>query len=208
MSSGPTTKRYPSVEELRLARVYAEAVWAVASKQNAAHELLEEFESLIKDVIDPQPELEIFLTLASISQERRGELLEKVFKGRASELLYSFLRTLNQHDRLGLLQAVGICLRQILDESEGRVPVLVRTAVSLDKDQLDAVVKLLETKLKVKPDLTTEVDPRILGGLWMRVGDKVYDRSVRWNLNQLRESILTRSSHEIQSGRDIVDHST
>ncbi|MFO0945283.1 MAG: F0F1 ATP synthase subunit delta [Planctomycetota bacterium] len=79
---------------------------------------------------------------------------------------------------------------------------------ALAKDQLDAVTKLIETKLKVKPDLTTEVDPRILGGLWMRVGDKVYDRSVRWNLNQLRESILTRSSHEIQSGRDIVDHST
>lgn len=205
--STATTSKVPSVEELRIARVYAEAVWEIAGRDGTQAELLEEFDSLVTEVLDRQPDLELFFGLSSISSEQRVELIEKIFRGRASELTYHFMLTLNQHERLGLLRAVAFSLRELWEESQGKTAVLVRSAVPLQEAQLGEIESLLTSELKIKPEMKTEVDPRLLGGLWLRVGDRVYDRSVRSNLNRLRETILTRSSHEIQSGRDIVDHS-
>lgn len=207
MSTATIATNAPSVEELRIARVYAEAVWEIAKRDGVETELLEELESLVHDVLDRQPDLELFFGLASISQDQRVQLIEKIFRGRASELNYEFMLTLNQHERLGLLRAVAVNLRDIWEESQGKTPVLVRSAVPLGDEQVDAIQDLLVRQFQIKPELKTEVDPRLLGGLWLRVGDMVYDRSVRSNLNRLRETILTRSSHEIQSGRDIVDYS-
>jgi F-type H+-transporting ATPase subunit delta len=200
-------KKTPNVQELQVARVYAEAVWNLAVQQGQQAEFLEEYDSLLKDVLDAEPQLEIFFGLGSISEDRKSALIDSIFKGRASDLLYHFLKTLNAHDRLGLLRAVGVCLHQLQDAALGRVPVLIKSAVPLSSDQLQAVEAMLTQKLNITPRTETEVDPELLGGLWIRVGDMVYDRTVRWNLNQLRENILARSSHEIQSGRDIVDRS-
>lgn len=202
-----TKTRAQSVQELQIARVYAEAVWNLAAKENAQESFLEEYDSLLHDVLDPEPQLETFFELDSISEDRKAALIDSIFKGRASDLLYNFLRTLNAHDRLGLLRAVGTCLHQLNDAAQGRVSVLVKSAVALTEDQLAAVRAMLADKFRIQPNIETQVDPELLGGLWIRVGDVVYDRSVRWNLNQLRENILARSSHEIQSGRDIVDRS-
>lgn len=197
----------PSVEQMKIARVYAQAAWAAASKQNAQASLVEEIDSVVADVLDGHPQLEILFDLGTVSQERRSAILRDVFEGRASPLVYNFLRTLNAHDRLGLLRAVALSLREIQSAAEGKTPVLVRTAKPLTEAQAQKIHSLLVDNFAVRPALSTEVDPRLLGGLWLRVGETVYDRSVRRDLEQLSDSILTRSSNEIQSGRDIVDHS-
>lgn len=197
----------PSVQQLQVARVYADAVWQLAVKQGQQEALLEEYESLLTDVLDEQPELEVFFDLGSISEDRKMALVETIFKTRASDLLYNFLRTVGAHNRLGLLRAIGVCLKELHDQSLGRVPVLVKSASPLTDAQLQAVRTMLSEQFHIDPNIQTAVEPEMLGGLWLRVGDRVYDRSVRWNLNQLRENILARSSHEIQSGRDIVDRS-
>ena len=195
------------VEELKIARVYAHAAWNAADRQGAAKEFLEEFEEFATGVVAKQPELERFFKLDSVSQDQRQAFLEKVFKGRASDLLYSFLQTLNRHDRLSLVRSILVGLRELRDAAEKRVSVLVRSAVALTDKEKDSVAKSLGDKLKIKPRLVCEVDPDLLGGLWVKVGDVVLDRSVRSNLRQLRDNILTRSSHEIQSGRNSVDRS-
>lgn len=205
--SAATEKRTPDVQELQIARVYAEAVWNLAQKEGVQESFMEEYDSLVHDVLDAEPQLEIFFRLGSISEDRKMSLIESIFKGRASDLLFNFLKTLNAHDRLGLIRAVGICLHELQDAALGQVPVLIKSAVPLSSAQLQGIESMLTQQFKIKPHIETEVDPELLGGLWVRVGDLVYDHSVRWNLNQLRENILARSSHEIQSGRDIVDRS-
>lgn len=200
--------RTVSVEELPVARVYADAVWEVAVRDGVVEDFIEEYDSLVADVLDKQSELEIFFSLGSINPDQRQAMVDHIFKDRASDLLYNFLKTLNAHDRLGLIRAVGVCLKERYDQSKGLVPVLIKTAVPLQEDQRQAVLKLLTDDFKIKPHLESETDPSLLGGIWLKVGDQVYDRSVRFNLKQLRGKILTRSSHEIQSGRNIVDRST
>ena len=197
----------PSIDELQVGRVYAKALWNLAVEREMAEALIEEYRSLVADVLDREPELEVFFSLGSLGQERRAEMLEHIFAGRASELLYDFLRTLNRHDRLGVLRAVGILLDEMWERSRGMVPVIVRTAKPLPTEQVETVRSMVAKRFGIKPDLKLETDPTLLGGLWLRVGDTVYDRSVRSNLVRLRDNILKRSSHEIQSGRDILDRS-
>lgn len=190
----------PDVEAIQGARIYAEALWGLAHPAGQAEMILDELRSLVTDVLDPNQDLEVFFQLGSISRERRKEMIEHIFQGKASDLVYSFLLTLNERDRLGLLRPIVQALQQLDDASKGKAPVLVRTATPLPPDQLEAVRALVEQRFGVVPQLTAEVDPSLLGGLWLRVGDNVYDRSVRSSLERLKENILTRSSYEIQSG--------
>lgn len=189
-----------SVQDLRIARIYAQALWNIANKEDKVGEVVEEYQALVRDVLDKDPDLERFFGLVSISQGQRARLLERVFKGRISELLYNFLSTLNAHDRLGLVRAALVAFQAIQAEEEGRIPVTVKTAVRLDDAGRRAVLEMLRERMRIKPELTEEVDPDVLGGVWLRVGDTVYDRTVRTGLGQLRDNILARRTYEIQGG--------
>lgn len=197
-----------SIDERQVGSIYADAGWKLAVKEGIADEFLGEIEAIVAEVLDPNPDLETFFRLGSISQDRRQEMIQNIFSGKVSDLTYQFLISLNRHDRLGLLRAVAVCLRETADSSQGRVAVEVKTAIPLPDDQKERLATLLRGKLSAEPVITNVVEPDLVGGLWVRIGDRVYDRSVLRNLTQLRENILTRSSHEIQSGRDIVDRST
>ena len=193
MSESGHAQPLADVDELKGAHIYADAVWNLAMQQDAGAQLIEEFRSLVHDVLDQQPELERFFKLGAISQDQRERLIQTAFAGRASQLLVEFLRTLNHHDRLGLLRAILLCLEELWSKAQGKVPVLVRSAVPLAADQLDKVQTMLVQRFGIVPDLQTETDPDLLGGLWIRVGDTVYDRSVRSNLRKLTENILASS---------------
>lgn len=202
MSESATYKASP--DELQGARIYGQALWNAAIKEKAIDSAINEIRELVA-VLDKQPELGAFFASGVISEEHREALISRVFKGRVSELIFSFLLTLNRADRLSLLRAVLGELEELNLQAKGQVPVLVRSAVALSSDQLKGIGKSLAKRLGKEPVLRTEVDPEILGGLWVRVGDTVFDRTVRSSLRQLRDNILTRSSHEIQSGRDSLD---
>jgi F-type H+-transporting ATPase subunit delta len=197
----PTVEAWePDVDALQVARVYADALWRLAVQQKSAAALIEEYHSLIEDVLNRNVSLEKFFGAASVSRDRRDAVLDAVFGGRASPLLVNFLKTLSRHDRLALLREIAHCLDELWGKSRGLVPVLVRTATPLAGEQLESVRSTIQQRFGIQPDLAAQVDPSLLGGLWVRIGDVVYDRSVRCNLRRLKENLLTRSSHEIQSG--------
>lgn len=192
------------IDEMAVGRVYAQAAWNSAQKLGQLDDFLAEYRELLA-LLDQRPELEEFLGIGSLGTDHRQAFLQKVFQGRSSELLYNFLLTLNRHGRMGVLRAIGAALEELDDIRHQRIPVLVRSAVALDDQQLSSVADTLAKRFGMTPKIQAEVDPDLLGGLWVKVGDMVYDRSVRSNLQHLTESILTRSSHEIQSGRDYLD---
>jgi F-type H+-transporting ATPase subunit delta len=92
--------------------------------------------------------------------------------------------------------------RATLDRRQNRKPVTVRSAVPLDEGQVAAVVEKLSKMVHATPVITLEVDPSLIGGLVVQVGDDVYDASVRTRLERLRGRLIERKTHEIQSRRD------
>lgn len=190
------------VSQQRIARVYAEALLAAALKRNEAENVLAELNALEQRVQRPNPIMAAFFTSGVISRDNKARTIRTVFENRSSELLVNFLLVLNDHDRLNLLRAIHAAYQKLLDERAGRMYVQVRSAVPLAGDQADKLRSELRATFQREPQLETRVDPELLGGLVVQLGDWVYDGSVRTRLQHLKNQILMESSHAIQGGRD------
>ena len=190
------------VSARRIACVYAEALLNAAHKQGQADNVLAELDSLIKDVFDRDPRLETLFSGAAIGRKARAAALERVFKNRASDTFYRFLLVVNEHERLDLLRAILTEARDLHDERRRRLRVLVYSAVPMDEEQQAAIGARVRERFDLEPVLVSILDPNLLGGLKIRIGDRQFDATVRARLDLLRQQMIARSSHEIQSGRD------
>jgi F-type H+-transporting ATPase subunit delta len=124
-----------------------------------------------------------------------------------SPLVLDFLKVLSRHDRLDVARAVGRETQKLHDELRGRVRVELRTATPLDDGLSRTIEASLRRILPGEPVVEPAVDPELIGGIMLRVGDTVYDGSVARQLRQVREQMINRSIHEIQSRRDRFRHS-
>src|SRR5262249_40685636 len=148
------------------------------------------------------PQLEMFFASSAVGRDRKQEILEKTFRGRAIDLFVNFLLVLNRHDRLDVIWAVRAAYRDLLDERAGRIRVQVRSAVPLPSDQSDAPRQEIHAKFNKEPFLEARIDPDLIAGMVVQVGDWRLDSSIQCRLRHIREQLVERSSHEIQSRRD------
>jgi F-type H+-transporting ATPase subunit delta len=186
----------------RVAKVYAEAIVRAAESRHEGDDFYQELEALVKHVFSADPRLEAFLSSGAISKHAKAEVIRSAFTGRASDLFLNALLVLNDHERLDLLRPIVAAYRELRDQRQGRIRVLVRSAVPLPDDQRAHLQEQLRETFHKEPLLETQVDGDLLGGMVVRVGDWLYDHSVRSQLETIRDQIIARSSHEIQSGRD------
>jgi len=176
-----------------LAGVYAEALLAAAPANAVAEDVAVELESLAR-LLDEWPEAARLLTVATIGKKQRCELVERVFAGRTSEPLAGLLAVLARNGRLELVGAIARRFRKLLHRRQGRVEVTVTTAFELDEPTRQAVAEMIEQMIRAEPLLTTRVDPDLLGGATVRVGDRVYDASIATSLSRLSRSMLAERS--------------
>jgi F-type H+-transporting ATPase subunit delta len=186
----------------RIARTYAQALLDAAEKRGQAQEVLDQLDSLVHDVFAAKPEFEGFLASRAISRKRKPPVIRSAFQGRASDVFLNFLLVLNDHERLDLLRPILSAYRQLYEERTHRVRVRVRSAVPLPDDQRQRLEQELRAAFQREPILETRVDPDLLGGLVVQVGDWVYDGSIRSRLAEIRNHLIESSSYEIQSRRD------
>ncbi|MGD9648220.1 MAG: ATP synthase F1 subunit delta [Pirellulales bacterium] len=185
----------------RVGALYAKAILAAAEKAGEADGVVEEFEAFVAEVVEPNPKFEAVLTSALIPIDAKRQMIERVVASRVSKLTQNSLAVLANHGRLDALRAVAVALRQQYDELRGRVRVEVRTAVPLN-GQLPALTEQLRKMLGGEPQIEAKVEPQLIGGIVLRVGDVIYDGSVATQLKNLCDQMINRSVHEIQSGRD------
>jgi F-type H+-transporting ATPase subunit delta len=183
-----------------IARTYADALLDAAG--TGTNEVLEELTSFVDDVLNKLPELrEIFFSRV-VGREEKIQLIDRVFSGKTSPLVASFLRVLVRHDRLDLVPLIAREARLRQEVRSGKQRVQIKTAMPLSDQSRDRLRQRLAESLPFEPILETQVDPSLIGGIVIRVGDTVYDSSLATRVAQLRDRIQQRSLHEIQSGRD------
>jgi F-type H+-transporting ATPase subunit delta len=179
----------------RVARVYAEALLDAAEKHGETGRVLEEFASLVEDLFRADPQFEAFLASGAISRKPKAEVIHRTFDGKASDTFRNFLLVLNDHLRLDLLRAIYEAVRELYDERSGRLRVVVTSAAPLPDDQRERLLNELRQKYNKEPVLATRVDPSLLGGLVVRVGDRLFDSSVRTRLENIRKQLMEKGSH-------------
>jgi len=188
-----------------LTRNYAEALLNASGDEVNA--VLDDLEAIQTDIFQVQPRFAAILGSSSISMAEKDRILTDTFEARALPTVVKFLRVLNRHGRLSMLGSVVRQARATLDRRQNRKPVTVRSAVPLDEGQVSAVLEKLAKLVHATPVITLEVDPSLIGGLVIQVGDDVYDASVRTRLERLRGRLIERKTHEIQSRRDHFSYS-
>jgi F-type H+-transporting ATPase subunit delta len=186
----------------RVARVYAEALLDEAQAHNIADQVLEELDLLQRDVAGADPLLANFFLGGVVGRQTRANALRRAFEGQISEVFLNFLLVLNDHQRLELLRSIIEQYRELYDVRTGKVRVRVRSAVPLGDDHRNFLVDQLRQALSREPVLDARVDPELLGGVVVQVGDFLFDGSVRAQIETIRNQLIESSSHAIQAGRD------
>jgi F-type H+-transporting ATPase subunit delta len=171
-----------------VSRRYAKALFAIAKDKGVLEPTAEELVKLGRVAANPQ--LEPVLRSPLLSHSRRSSLAETLISDlKVSELVARFVRLLADRQRLADLPGIGDFYLRLLDDEKGRVRLALRTAVALadgDRQQLIEAFSRLTGK-EVIPTVT--VDPELLGGVIAEVGGKVYDGSVRSQLERLANQL-------------------
>ena len=189
------------VDAGRLPMTYAQALLGAAGDASA-EEVVAELREFVNQVLPAVPGLKGVLASSFVSQEDKERLLQTALEGKASNVFLNFLKVSVRNNRASLFPAVLANAEKMLLERKNQVQVLVRSAAPLDNASQEVVLQRMRTILQREPVLQMEVDPSLLGGLVIRVGDTLLDGSVATRLKKFRSAMIDRSIHEIQYGRD------
>lgn len=167
---------------------YASALFDLAQEENLMQQYQEEV-SLVRDVLKNEPEFMGYLEDPKFELRDKKELMLKIFDGKISDpivgLLILMLEKGRQHE---IIEVLNSFIEQVL-EATGIVKAVVTTATPLSDKQLSALQKKLETSTQRKIDLHVVVDPSILAGLIVRVGDKVVDASYKGEIDAMKREL-------------------
>jgi len=170
-------------KEIAVARVYARSMLGLAEQREEAETLLEELRELAVE-LESQPELTEFLASPFIDLERKGAAIEKLLRGSASDLLVDSLQVINRKRRLGLIPAIALVYRQEYETAHDVEAVNAVTAVPLTAVLRERVVAAAEGFTGKRVRLEERVDPDLIGGLVLEVGDQKLDSSVSADLER------------------------
>ena len=185
-----------------IADVYAQALLSAAEKAGQTASAIAEFDALMAEVLDANPRFQAVISSAIVSPEETSGILNRVLGGRVSTLFMNFLQVVSRHGRLDCLRSIHLQTHILYDLLQNRIRVQVITAEPLTPE-LEAKMRIsLRAKLGGEPIMETLVDPGLIGGVVLRLGDTVYDGSIANQLHTLRQDMMDWSAHEIQSRRD------
>ena len=176
-----------------VARRYAQALTEEA-QSGGSLDAVDADVALIRATLDGSRDLRLALTSPVVSHDKKKAVLHGLFSGRVSDLTLRFLDLLVSKQRDGEIPAVLDAYRQLRDERLNTVEARVRTAKPLGPDQRDQLQAALEARAAATVRMRIDVDPSLIGGLVVRLGDVVYDQSVKHQLDTLRDSLAERAA--------------
>lgn len=189
-------------QTLAVARPYAEALLAIAEEAGSADQVREELEA-IERLAAGNPDFAEYLVNPAVDAEARKNGLERMFRGKASDLVVDTLQVMNRKGRAALAPAVAAAYRALHDRREHRVEVRVTSAVPLDDAQRRRLAAAIERGTGLTPSLVERVDASLVGGLVVALGDTKVDASLARRLENLSEALRERASRQLRSGSHV-----
>jgi F-type H+-transporting ATPase subunit delta len=202
----PTVEQ-PTVfdDELQQAgTVYAQALLGAAEQAGCVEAVVEQLQGVIREGFDRFPTLELALAAPRLSESEKVAMLDRIFGDRVEPLLLNFLKVLARRRRLPALRSILAAMLHQRDEQLGRVEVEVTTAAPLSEQQLGQVQERLETLFAGAVRMQLKVDPQLIGGLVIRIGDRVYDGSLDGQLERLQETTRLGAMRGLRQRRGVV----
>ena len=170
-----------------IAEVYARALFEAAKDDGVldrAHDELGQF----ADALDEDRNLQVFLFSPYFSSEEKKDGIRRIVSD-ADERVLNFLELLAERHRMPALFRIRRIFEGLWAEENKLLPVVVTSATELDAGLVEDIGKRIEEQTGRRVELSSSVDPDVLGGLMVRVGNMVLDATVRNRLEQLRKQV-------------------
>jgi len=170
-----------------IAEVYARALFEVAKEQGSLDKIREQLRQFA-DALDSDRELAVFFFSPYFSSEEKKDGLRRAVDG-ADPAFMNFLEALIERHRMPAVFRIRARYEELWDDERKLLPVDVTSAVALDSTTVRSIGDRVGEQTGRTVELASHVDPEILGGIVLRVGNYVLDASIRNSLNQLRKQV-------------------
>ncbi len=170
-----------------IARVYGDSLFEVAKEEGKLDEIREQL-AQFTEALNSSHDLRVFLFSPYFSSAEKREGLGKALSGGDEEFL-NFLALLAEKHRMPAIFRIRDHFDELYSHEHRRLDVTLTSAVELDKGVVKRVQDEIERQTDRKLDMVTDVDPEVLGGLVLRVGNMVLDASIRTKLEKLRKEV-------------------
>lgn len=172
------------MKDVSVAGRYARALFIITERRRETVTALDDLKSA-RDLLAPGSAVSAFLASPQVRMPDKRKLLGDAFEGRTLRSVAVFVDLLLRKKRLTLLSQATHDYEALVEQLQGIRRAHVVSAVGLDDADRTRLHTTLESYTKSKVKLTSEVDPAVLGGALVRIGDRVVDRTVRTLLDSI-----------------------
>lgn len=170
-----------------IAQVYARALFEVAQEQGKL-DLVREQLGQFADALNESADLRVFFFSPYFSTEEKKDGLHRALVD-ADPAIVNFLETLVERHRMPVAFRIRDEFQRLWDAENRLLPVEVTSAVDLDDATVKSIGERIGEQTGQRVELTSRVDPSILGGIVLRVGNSILDASIKHRLDQLRKHV-------------------
>jgi F-type H+-transporting ATPase subunit delta len=170
-----------------IAQVWARALFEVAKEHDLLDQVREQLGEFV-DALHENRELAVFFFSPYFSTEEKKDGLERAVAG-ADPVLMNFLQALIERQRMPAIFRIRGRYDEMWEEERELLPVAVTSAVPLDESTVSDIGRQIGEQTRRTVELSSSVDPDILGGIVLRVGNVILDASIRNRLEQLRKQV-------------------
>ena len=170
-----------------IAQVYARSLFEVASERDMLDTIKEQL-GQFADALHENRQLAVFFFSPYFSVEEKKSGLKRLVEG-GDPAFMNFLEALIERHRMPAIYRIRTDFEVLYDKTNKLLPVLVTSAVELDAETIESLGRRIGEQTGNEIELSTTVDPEILGGIVLRVGNFILDASIRNRLDQLRREV-------------------
>ncbi|ASK62086.1 F0F1 ATP synthase subunit delta [Virgibacillus phasianinus] len=178
------------MSEAVVAKRYAEALFQLGTEKKALDHLEEEA-SVVQEIFGQNKKLLVFLTHPRVANEKKKQFLTDVFKGLSADLLNT-MKLLVDRNRIDLMPVIVKEFLYLTNEAKGISEATVFSVRALSDDEIEKLSGSFAKRFGKKAiKLENKVDPSIIGGIKLRMGNSIYDGSISGKLKRIERSIVT-----------------
>ncbi|MCX2745930.1 ATP synthase F1 subunit delta [Mangrovivirga sp. M17] len=176
------------MSEIRVASIYAKSLLELAKDKGQLEEVKKDMD-MLGDLCKKNHEFSLFLKNPIITENKKEKVMDKIFKGKVSDLTLRFFELLSRKDREEYLIIIPEQFNNLYNQLKGIVEVSVVSAVDIDESMMKEFEALSKKYTDKAPNISTSIDPSLIGGFILTIGDKRLDQSVKGKLNRIKQAI-------------------
>lgn len=174
------------MSEIQVASRYAKSLIDLAGEQNAVESIRKDIE-LFLETCRENPQLQAILKNPIISLDKKANILDGLFAGKVHEMILSFFKIVIRKGRSEILFATAKEFISQYNILRNVVKATVTSASPLSQENIKQIEEVVKQSTKGEVILTSIVDPKLIGGFILKVGDKQFDTSISSKLNKLKK---------------------